>query len=240
MDKKKKTNFPNVQRLNRRRRKIRTCVPIPRPSHLPIDASRCYGKETAWKTGEVARVSQLLPEIQSCDSPNVYSKPRHVINSVPARAGNSLLCYAFLFRPAKSQKMYPRKCRSNKNSAGDACDFFGKMAVSIVSRKLINRSRQCGASVRASRCLRCSMVSQAVQTVRSGTGAEVTLLGVHIPSNLCFTNAIGSSSSPAPIWRTPGLKLVMGSTITSPTFFAAVIPVNCFQVMLPLPVLMSK
>lgn len=63
---------------------------------------------------------------------------------------------------------------------------------------------------------------------------------VHVPSKLCFTNAIGSSSSPAPIVLTPGLKLVMGSTMTSPTFLGLFMPVKCSQVMLPLLVLMSK
>lgn len=62
----------------------------------------------------------------------------------------------------------------------------------------------------------------------------------NIPSKLCFTKAIGSSSSPAFIVLIPGLKEVIGRIITSPTFFGLVMRVKCSQVMLPLLVLMSK
>lgn len=53
------------------------------------------------------------------------------------------------------------------------------------------------------------------------------------PSKSCFTNAIGSSYSLAPICCTPGEKLVIGSTTTSPTILGDSIPVKFLQLISP-------
>lgn len=76
-------------------------------------------------------------------------------------------------------------------------------------RKIVASIRQCGVRFRVSMSL-----CRKSGNVKRGQGVII------IPSKLCFTKAIGSSSSPAPICPTPGLKLVMGNTTTSPTFLA--------------------
>ena len=64
---------------------------------------------------------------------------------------------------------------------------------------------------------------------------NVSMFGIDVfqtyaPSKSCLTKAIGSSGSFEPICCTPGLKLVMGRTTTSPIFFGVSIPVNAFHV----------